>query len=139
MYNRYNDIRKFITDDSKLKIENGSEVYISSEENYDIVVDLDDRIDEFDKIKPLIVFVAKNVCELDNIVQRFDRKCLNGNQFPYELEIIYIDKPNFIKFQYWGTTENTMFDVVFKYENNKFVLKSFGLCDNIPADWDKEI
>ena len=39
MYNRYHDIRKFITDPEKLQMMNGSEVYISSEEDYDIVVD----------------------------------------------------------------------------------------------------
>ena len=40
MYNRYNDIEKFVIDPNKLQVVNGSEVYISSEENYNIVVDL---------------------------------------------------------------------------------------------------
>lgn len=45
MYNRYNDIGKLVTDSSELEIINGSEVYISNEDNYDIVVDLEGQID----------------------------------------------------------------------------------------------
>lgn len=48
MYNRYYDIKKFITDPEKLQIVNGSEVYISSEEDFDIVVDLKGHKEEFD-------------------------------------------------------------------------------------------
>ena len=48
MYNRYHDIKKFITNPKKLQIVNGSEVYISSEEDYDIVVDLEGHTADFE-------------------------------------------------------------------------------------------
>ena len=73
MYNRYHDIEKFITNPEKLQIVNGWEVYISSEENYDIVVDLEGHKEEFESLKPFIAFIARNICELDNTVQKFDR------------------------------------------------------------------
>ena len=56
MYNRYHDIKKFVTDPEKLQIVNGSEVYISSEEDYDIVVDLAGHIADFEGLKPFDYF-----------------------------------------------------------------------------------
>ena len=50
MYNRYHDIKKFITDLEKLQMVNESEVYISSEENYDIVVDLKGHTADFENL-----------------------------------------------------------------------------------------
>lgn len=139
MHNRYSDIGKFITDSSQLKLEGNSEVYISSEENYDIVVDLDEQSSKFEELKPFIVFIAKHVCELDNIAQRYIRLNHPGSQFPYNLAIIYIDSHDTIRFDYWGTIENTQFSVVFKDEGNEFKLKGFGLRDDIPDNWDEDI
>ena len=139
MYNRYNDLGKFITDISELKIKNGSEVSISSEKDYDIVIDLDDRVGEFEELIPFIAIVARSICELDNMAQSFDVLHLKGSwQFPYDLEIVYLDRPNIVRLEYWGTIENTVFDVCFEYKDNKFVLKSFGLREDIPDDWDKK-
>lgn len=138
MYNRYGDIKKFITDANELKIVNGSEVYISSEENYDIVVDLDRRSDQFEKLKPFIVFAAENICRLDNIVQKFDRISYHTTGFPYDLAAVSLDEPDIIRLTYWGTRENTVFDVVFEQKDSEFILKSFGMQDDIPADWEKE-
>lgn len=138
MYNRYGDIKKFITDANELKIVNGSEVYISSEENYDIVVDLDRRSDQFEKLKPFIAFAAENICRLDNIVQKFDRTSYHTTGFPYDLAAVSLDEPDIIRLTYWGTRENTVFDVVFEQKDSEFILKSFGMQDDIPADWEKE-
>ncbi|MGN0536846.1 MAG: hypothetical protein ACI4M3_02580, partial [Acutalibacteraceae bacterium] len=132
MYNRYNDITKFITDSSELKIENGSYVYISSEKDYNIAVDLENHVDEFEKLKPFIVFLAKHICELDNIVQRFDKKHYLDTSEPDILSIIYIDG-NDIILEYWGATVNTEYDVVFEYKDNQFRLKSFGMIKDIPS------
>lgn len=140
MYNRYNDLKKFITDSSELKIVNNSEVYVSSEDNYDIVIDLDGQIDKFEKLKPFIIFITKHICELDNIAQRFSSLCHhNDRKFSFELEIVYIDETDVVRLEYWGTSENTVFDVVFRYINNEFVLEKFGMLDNIPYDWEEKL
>ena len=52
---------------------NGSEVYISSEEDYNIVVDLKEYKEEFESLRPFIALIARNICELDNTAQKFDR------------------------------------------------------------------
>ena len=91
MYNRYYDIKKFITDPEKLQIVNGSEVYISSEEDYDIVVDLKGHKEEFESLKPFIAFVARNICELDNTAQKFDKLHSGESRFPFDLELVFID------------------------------------------------
>lgn len=135
MFDRYSDIEKFITDPEKLQIVNGSEVYISNEENYDIVVDLQRDVTKFDNLKPFIALIAKNICELDNMAQKFDSLHSKSNHFPYKVEIVFIDEPFFI-LEYWGTEENTQFDVVFEYKEDKFVLKSFGTLQDIPANWE---
>lgn len=103
MYDRYADMEKFITDPDKLQIVNGSEVYISSENDYDIVVDLQGRVEEFEQLKPFIVFV---------------------------------DAP-YIILEYWGTEENTQFDVVFEHNKGKFLLRSFGTMQDIPENWEE--
>lgn len=76
MFDRYNDISKFITDPNKLKIADNDEycVYISDENDYDIAVDLQVCYGGFDEMKPFIVLTAKHINELDNIVQRFDQQ-----------------------------------------------------------------
>ena len=136
MYNRYHDIKKFVTDPEKLQIVNGSEVYISSEEDYDIVVDLKEHKEEFESLKPFIAFIARNICELDNTAQKFNRLHSGESRFPFDLELIFIDVSHVI-FEYWGTEVNTQFDVVFEYSKGKFTLKKFGMIQDIPADWEK--
>ena len=93
MYNRYADIEKFVTDPDELQIANGSEVYISSEDNYDIVVDLQGHTEDFEQLKPFISFVAKNICELDNIAQKFDNLHSKSSQFPYVVAVVFVDNP----------------------------------------------
>jgi len=136
MYNRYCDIKKFITDPEKLQIVNGSEVYISSEEDYDIVVDLKEHKEEFESLKPFIAFIARNICELDNTAQKFNRLHSGESRFPFDLELIFIDVSHVI-LEYWGTEVNTQFGVVFEYSKDKFTLKKFGMIQDIPADWEQ--
>ena len=136
MYDRYADIEKFITDPDKLQITNGSEVYISSEDNHDIVVDLQGHTEDFEQLKPFISFVAKSICKLDNIAQKFDNLHSKSGQFPYVVAIVFIDDP-FIILEYWGTEENSQFDVVFECKNDGFALKSFGTIQDIPENWEE--
>ena len=136
MYNRYHDIKKFVTDPEKLQIVNGSEVYISSEEDYDIVVDLKEHKEEFESLKPFIAFIARNICELDNTAQKFNRLHSGESRFPFDLELIFIDVSHVI-LEYWGTEVNTQFGVVFEYSKDKFTLKKFGMIQDIPADWEQ--
>ena len=44
-----------------------------------------------------------------------------------------------IALEYWGARENTQYLVKFEEIDNKFILKSFGMVDDIPADWDEII
>ena len=138
MYNRYYDIKKFITDPEKLQIVNGSEVYISSEEDYDIVVDLREHKEEFESLKPFIALIARNICELDNTAQKFDRLHSGESRFLFDLELVFIDVSHVI-LEYWGTEVNTQFDVVFEYRKGKFTLKKFGMIQDIPADWEQDL
>lgn len=138
MYNRYNDIEKFVIDPNKLQVVNGSEIYISSEENYNIVVDLQGHTDEFEQLKPFIITVVQNVCELDNVAQKFDKLQSGSPHFPYVVSIIFIDYP-YVIFEYWGTEENTQFDVVFEYNEGTFTLKSFGTILDISPNWEQTL
>lgn len=139
MINRYYDIEKFVTDSSKLRVVNTSEIYISSPEDYDIVIDLEDRINEFEKLKPFITLVAGNICKLDNMVQQFNRMRCGDNDFDFDLSVICLEKSNILKLDYWGTRINTQFVVVFEFTCNEFVMKSFGRINDIPSDWNKEM
>lgn len=137
MLDRYGDIEKFITDIDELEMDKDGGVYISEEENYGIIVDLEEQMECFEELKPAIVEVAKHICELDNMAQRYYRKnCNNGDLEDY-LVLVYIDEPNIITFTYWGARVNTEYLVVFEQKDDGFVLKQFGN-KIIPADWDKE-
>ena len=70
----HRDISKFITDPDLLQAKGDGGVYISNEDNYDIAVYLETCYASFDEVKPFIVFLATQICELDNAVQRFHRK-----------------------------------------------------------------
>ena len=67
MYDRYNDIDKFITDPDKFRVVNGSEVYISSEDNYNITVDLQGHTEEFEQLKPFIVLWTVRIKNISGI------------------------------------------------------------------------
>ena len=107
-------------------------------------------MERFEELKPVIIKVAEHVCELDNIVQRYYKKCCKNSQKYYKERYniddfedypatIYIEKPNMIALEYWGARENTQYLVKFEEIDNKFILKSFGMVDDIPADWDEII
>ena len=72
--NRYGDISKFIIDMEQLCIADDGYIYISEEEDYDIAVDMESCYGSLDEVKSFIVFLAKHICELDNLVQRFNQK-----------------------------------------------------------------
>ena len=168
-FNRYGDLSKFITDLDLLQATGDGGVYISNEDNYDIAVYLETCYASFDEVKPFIVFLATQICELDNAVQRFHRKkrikkngrgyvslpsptgtyridysqSMEDNPAPQEeksdfiLAYIYMEEKNQISFNYWCTTENSEFDVVFEYKENKFFMRSYGIIDNIPDNWEE--
>ena len=135
---RYGGLGKFITDPDKLELDQHALVYISAEEDYDIAVDLEGQEEKFDALRPFIAFVAKNICRLDDLVQRYDREReRGGGRFPYSLNLVYVDRPCLI-LEYCGMIENTTFDVVFRQEDGKFILESFGMRNNLPPDWSVE-
>ena len=73
-FNRYGDISKFITDPDLLQVTGDECVYISNDNDYDIAVDLETCYASFDEVKLFIAFLATQICELDNIAQRFHQK-----------------------------------------------------------------
>ncbi len=96
-FNRYGDISKFITDPDLLQVTWDKYVYISNENDYDIAVGLESCYAPFDEVKPFIAFLATQICELDNIVQRFNQKkrIKNGGRgyvcLPSSVGILRID------------------------------------------------
>lgn len=73
-FKRYRDISKLITVPDLLQVTEDECVYISNENDYDIVVDLETCYAPFDEVKPFIAFLATQICELDNVAQRFHQK-----------------------------------------------------------------
>ena len=134
---RYGDPGKFITDPDKLELDQHALVYISAEEDYDIAVDLEGQEEKFDALRPFIAFVAKNICRLDDLAQRFDAAHGGNGYFRHLLAIVFVDEP-YVIFEYWSIDVNSTFDVVFHCEETRFVLESFGTLLNLPPDWSVE-
>lgn len=169
MYNRYEDISKFIIDMDQLCVADDGYVYVSKQEDYNIAVDMESSYGSLDEVKSFIIYLVKHICELDNLVQRFNQKkrikdggrgyvCLPSpvgvlrfdysqsiendpfpqeKEFPYELEIIYMEPPNSIVFDYWNTKNCSQLDITFEYKKDKFFLRKFGFIDCIPDDWEE--
>ena len=133
-HKRYNDEKRLITDRNQLQLTNGTEVVIYREDAFheDIVVELEGQADQFEELKPLIAFAAANLCEMDCVAQEYD----GDGQFAerYEAAYVCLDAPDRVRITYFGTCENTEFDVVFQRESNDLVLKSFGMAKDIASD-----
>lgn len=136
---RYNDKNRLIADADELQLTNEAEVMIYREDKWqdEIVVDLEGQPDKFEELKPFIVFAAENLCKMDYIAQKYEYNRDTGFADHFVVAYICLDTPDRIKLTYYGTVENTEFDVVFQYINGGFILRSFGMIKNIPPDWDK--
>ncbi|NBI67522.1 hypothetical protein D1646_12015 [Pseudoflavonifractor sp. 60] len=135
---RYGDLSKFVTDPDRLELTRDGLVYLSAEEDYDIAADLSGQEEKFIALRPQLASTARNLGRLDDLVQRcHQEQSGGGRRFPYSLEFVYLDKPYLI-LEYWGMIENTTFDVVFRQEDGKFIMESFGMRNNLPPDWSVE-
>ena len=127
-YDRYSAPGRFITDPAKLRLTKTGEVYLSPAEDYDIAADLEGREGEFESLRPRLVRLARELCGLDNMVQRFNRLVLKkGWRFPYDLAVVTLRGPEVV-LEYWGR------------EGEKgYALTGFGILppERIPPDWDK--
>lgn len=138
IYERYKDTEKLIVDANELKLADDALVLIYHEDKWydDVFVDLEGQDVSFEKLKPFIIFAAKNLAEMDVIAQKYS--ALHGDSRfvdDYEAAYIYLDVPDRIRLRYYGMTQNTEYDVVFQYINGEFTLKSFGMKKDIPPDW----
>lgn len=137
-YNRYSDKSKFIADESRIEFYEDCYIRISDEDDYDMEIVLTKGARDIADIKKYIISLIGYICELDNMAQKYlsiQHPALD--QFPYDLANIYIDGPEDIRLGYYGIIENTEFDVGFKFVENRFVLRSYGMTKDIPEDWDK--
>ena len=53
------------------------------------------------------------------------------------MEIICLEAPDRIVFDYWGTEENTQLEIAFEYKDRRFFLRRFGAFDCIPDGWEE--
>lgn len=138
---RYNNDLQLIVDANSLKLTDKTQVVIYREGKWDdeIAIDLEDQAEKFEELKPYLLFISQNLCKMDIIVQKYSA-LHDSNKFAdgYVVAYILLDMPDGIIVGYYGTKENTEFDVVFEHVNNELILKSFGMQKNIPANWDKE-
>ncbi|MDE6053507.1 MAG: hypothetical protein K2G55_07065 [Lachnospiraceae bacterium] len=140
IFKRYNDKNNLVTDVNELQLSATAEVVIYREDEWygDVLFDLEGKKERFKELKSFIVFVAENLCELDCMAQKYS--ALHGDdRFAdgYAVAYICFHEPDRISLTYYGTYENTEFDVVFQYNNDGFILKSFGMIKDIGADWNQ--
>ncbi len=139
---RYIDTTKLITNIDNLTLTDEGDVliYCGDEWYIEVSVDLHGKEERFEQLKPMIVYLAKNLCNIDMIAQKYSALDDKDDEFVYNYEIAYIDiiALDEISVTYYGMRVNTQFDVVFQCVDNQFLLKSFGTRKNIPLDWDKE-
>ena len=137
-YNRY-EREKFIEDASQIEVVDECYICISGEDDYDMAIYLEEDASEIEDINKYIMSLIEHIGELDNMVQKYNSiRWPQETDFPYELVNIHIDGQEDIRLEYWGCIENTQFYVRFKYIKNSYVMKSFGLVEDIPEDWEKE-
>ena len=129
--NRYGDISKFITDPSKLELKFGEEVTMS--EDYCIVFDMEDAPCSFEELRTFIADLAKDICELDNIAQKFALH--EGEDFSdYNIFAVGIDEKYNVHIIYDGMKVANVCEVCFEKKSGKYFLRKFGWVDEIPED-----
>lgn len=138
---RYTDTEKLMTKMDDLVLTKHGEVCIYSGDQWytDVFVDLDGKPEQFEELKPMILYAAKNLCNMDLIAQKYC--ALEGERnfvFEYEVAYILLNAPDEIILGYYGMQVNTEFDVVFQCVEDGFLLKRFGTVTEVPPDWDKE-
>lgn len=138
IHERYADNLKLVVDANELKLIDETQVliYFGDKRYNEVTVDLEEEVSKFEELRPYIIFIAKNLCTMDCIAQKYS----GDSKFAYMYEVAYIcfDVLDIISLRYYGMNENTEFDVVFQYLNGDFILKSFGMVKNIPLNWDKK-
>lgn len=139
---RYADETRLTLDANELKLTDGTLVRIYEEDKWydEVCIDLKESAAKFEELKPYLIFIAKNLCKMDAIVQKYYSSLKKNTSFAdgYEVAYLCLDEPDGIRLTYYGTHENTEFDVIFQHINDEFILKSFGMVKNIPPDWDKQ-
>lgn len=133
--NRYGDLGKFITDPDKLVL-NGEEVIMSDYKDYgyDITFDMEEAPCEFEELRGFIADLAKELCELDNIVQKF--ACHEGETMTdFELSLVGLDESYNVYLVYYGTKVADVCEVMFEKKNDRYYLRKFGWVVDIPDDW----
>ena len=73
IYKRYKDADKLIVDADGLKLSDDALVLIYHEDKWydDVLIDLEGQAVSFEKLKPYIIFAAKNLAEMDVIAQKY--------------------------------------------------------------------
>ena len=101
MYHRYQDLSRFVTDMERLKITEGRFAVLSEEEDYDIVVDLEESFAPLEELKPMLAELEPQISEMDAMVQKYAEEHWGMSEFPYHLEFIEIPDQNGLKALYW--------------------------------------
>ena len=103
-------------------------IYCGDRWHGEITVDLEGQEEKFEELKPVIAYIAKNLCKIDLIAQRYNTLHGDGT-FAYSYEMAYISLQTLdeIRVRYYGLQVNTEFDVVFQCAGDEFLLKSFGM------------
>ncbi|GFI23596.1 hypothetical protein IMSAGC011_02385 [Lachnospiraceae bacterium] len=70
---RYTDIAQLITNIDKLELTDVGEVLIYCGDKWygEVTVNLGGKEEKFEELKPMIVHIAKNLCKIDLIAQRY--------------------------------------------------------------------
>ncbi len=132
--NRYGDIGKFITDPDKLVLKNGEEVIMSDYRDYCITFDMEDAPCGFEELRGFIAGLAKDLCGLDNIVQKF--ACHEGETMTdHELSEVRLDEDYNVYLVYYGIKVANVCEVMFERKNGKYYLRRYGWAVDIPDDW----
>ena len=139
IYKRYNEKNRLVLDVEKLKLDNDFCVQIYQGEGFlendsldktyidDVCIDLEECEKTFEELKSYIVFIAANLSDLDEIVQKYS-EFLGEDNFWKDFYISYIciEENDNIRIIYNGNHVNTVLEVCFDYKDKDFVLRKYG-------------
>ena len=140
IHERYKDKERLLLNADQLTLTEDTLVQIYQGDKFfdEVFIDLEEDVEKFELLKPYMIWIAENLCQMDIIVQKYN--ILRGlPKFAMEFSIgnIYLELPDKIRIRYYGTYENTEFVVLLQYINDKFILQQYGNRTDILQDWDK--
>ena len=138
---RYTEQKELIQHADELELTGGRSVllYRGNQWLEEVSVDLGREADRFEALRPYLLKIGAALSGLDASVQKYSALYGGDSRFSehYYVADMGLEGDGVLRLTYFGSVENTEFDVCFQDMGDRFLLRSYGMKKEIPPDWEE--